>query len=1211
MANNAHLRLPVEWKEKDFRDGWSVEYVPIGSLPGVIRGLRGIGSGGTGSKLLSQTALFRNLSRRGKSVNAHTKRVAGLFAKFLQRGEVPLPTLGIEKAALEYHGLLDEVDDVSKGGIELGWTARPGGRFSSEDALKGLLSWLVKRDDFNLDGAIARSFNSDSKRRFISDWVPRNLGRSAGHRIIPNAHMGPQFEAEGETWSEDESAGFMFTLPGQDPFVVEIVDTHKHACQFLALKGLGIDTIHVSSAEIASDTLTPSLNVVVERYRGFESQLVDTNLDVAQFVLDCTIGSKIQFALVRALELGWLSEGSWSIQIKGGGSVALNAVEDALNMLAAYDVLLDGECAPSHCCVEIDGSSAVHLRKVGGRFERCDVKAQADSSLMVVVDWRSSPSHALPSDKNADFLIRGAYLPVDLRVSLPPAGEASRQPVGCTDFNVARPALREFLREIFRKSDFRHGQAESVFDVLRQQDRVVLLSTGAGKSFIYQLAGMLMPGITVVVDPIVALIDDQVAGLNRYGIDRVVGISSQMGSQEQSLSETRLASSEYWFLLVSPERLQIREFRERLLGLKGCKLFNLAVVDEAHCVSEWGHDFRPSYLSLCRRLRETCSDVQGSPPPLLALTATASRSVLRDVIADLEIDLLEGEAIVRPESFERPELVFSIERASNFGDAREVLRRVMSEVTDPRSGANEPEVSGIVFTRTVSSLQALKETVGSVVNQEVGLYSGGAPKALEGNWNELKKVTAMRFRTNEIHHLVATTAYGMGIDKPDVRYVVHYGMPSSLEGYYQEAGRAGRDGETSHCVVIFCEADPRRNDGLLDANAEFDDIMKRREQESAFHARDDVTSAFYFHTRGFRGSHADLRVLRGVVNELMESGLEEPEIPFTKQEVTRVEREYALARLKVLRYVDDYDVDFKSYRFRVKLSSFEYLVWKDALLAYVERSQPFNVERITSEIHVLERQWSDNAVQQLNGLAQVLIEFIYNTVEAARRGRIREAMLLARGTGSGEDFKIRMLDYFSDGVASGRIDALLDEGMVDMGAWFELIAEFTPAYAGELRGQCQRKLDGAEALHPGLLLVRGVTETMIDSHDSSVSWGYVARAVTEVARLASIANVCGTFEKLFELSDRHPYPLGPALAHALLDRAEFDLGLDWCRDLALTHEVFCKTDRELTGIVVGVYEAGRTVTKIRSTAERIIKLSDDEDVRSMLGLKEEVFEPDR
>ena len=313
----------------------------------------------------------------------------------------------------------------------------------------------------------------------------------------------------------------------------------------------------------------------------------------------------------------------------------------------------------------------------------------------------------------------------------------------------------------------------------------------------------------------------------------------------------------------------------------------------------------------------------------------------------------------------------------------------------------------------------------------------------------------------------------------------------------------------------------------------------------------------------------------------------------------------------MLRYVDDYDVDFKSYRFRVKLSSFEYMVWKDALLAYVERSQPFNVERITSEIDMLEREWSDSAVHQLNGLAQVLIEFIYNTVEAARRGRIREAMLLARGTGSGEDFKIRMLDYFSDGVASGRIDALLDEGTVDMGAWFQLIAEFTPAYAGELRGQCQRKLDGAEALHPGLLLVRGVTETMNDAHDSSVSWGYVARAVTEMARLASIANVCGTFEMLFELSDRHPYPLGPVLAHALLDRAEFDLGLDWCRDLALTHEVFSKTDRELNGTVVSVYEVGRVVTKVGSTMGRVLELYGDQDVRSMLGLKEKIIEPDR
>lgn len=1219
MAKKVHGSIPVEWKESDFRDGWSVEYAQIGSLPGVVRGLRGIGVGETGSKLLGQTALLRNRSCQGESVDAHARQVAGLFTKFLQRGQFPLPTLGVERAALEYHGLLDEVEDVSKGDIELGWAAKRGGRLMGDDALKGLLSEIVKRCDFNLDGAIARSLNSDSERRFISHWVPRNLGRSAGHWIIPNAPMRPLLEAIGKTWDEDESAGFFFALPGQDPFVVEIVDTHDHACKLLALKGLGIDTVHVSSAEVASGTLTPGLKVVVKRYRRFESQLIDTTLDVAQFVLDCTIGSKIQFALVRALELGWLSKGSWSIQIEGGQSAALSAIEDALNMLAAYDVLLDGECAPSHCRVEVDGSSDVHLRKVEGRFERCDVQVQADSFLKVAVDWRSNPSHAIHPDTDADFLIRGAYLPVDLRVSVPPAGEASRRPIGCTDFNVARPALREFLRQTFRKSDFRHGQAEPTFDVLRQQDRVVLLSTGAGKSFIYQLAGMLMPGITMVVDPIVALIDDQAAGLRRYGIDRAVGISSQMDAQRRSLVEAQLQRSEYWFVLMSPERLQIREFREHLLGLKGRTLFNLAVVDEAHCVSEWGHDFRPSYLSLCRRLRETCSDVEGSPPPLLALTATASRSVLRDVIADLEIDLLEGEAIVRPESFDRPELVFSIERASNYGEAKEILRRVMPEISvlKPGVGSDAEVLSGIVFTRTVngshSGLLSLKNELRGLVTGEVGLYAGGAPKefAKGAEWDARKLETAERFRANEVRHLVATKAYGMGIDKPDIRYIVHYGMPSSLEGFYQEAGRAGRDGEMSKCIVIFCESDERRNSGLLDANASLDEITRRQEQAVSFHDWDDVTSAFHFHRRAFPGVHADLAVLRDVLNELMSSGDDEPEIPFTKQLVDRVAREYALARLKVLRYVDDYDVDFKSGRFRVKLFSSDYTVWKAALLAYVERSQPFNVERITSEIDILEREWSDSTVHQLNGLAQVLIEFIYNTVEASRRGRIREAMLLARGTGSGEDFKARMLDYFSDGVATGRIDALLDEGTVDMGAWFELIAEFTPAYAGELRGQCQRKLDGAEALHPGLLLVRGVTETMKDAHDSSVSWGYVARAVTEMARLASIANVCGTVKKLFDLSDRHPFPLGPVLSHALLDRAEFDLGLDWCRDLALTHEVCCKTDRELNGTVVSVYEVGRVLTKVGSALGRVLELYGDQDVRSMLGLKEAIIEPDR
>lgn len=1225
MALETHSPLPVDWREREARDGWITEYVPVGSLPGVVRGLSNVEVGRIGSRLLSQTAFLRNRHRRAEDVDAHVTLVAGLFAKFLQRGEVPLPTLGIERAALHHHGLSDEVDDISDFGIELGWTAREGGRFSGDGALKGLLSNLVRRDDFSLDGAIVESRGRDADRRFLCDWVPRNLGRSAGHWIIPDAPMRSILDAQGEPWAED---GLMLAMPGEAPFVVEMVDQSSSPAELQqledrskALAGVGIRTIRVDSAELDQGTTSEGLNEVIQWYRHFESKVssAGANKDIAEFVLDCTIGSKVQFALVRAIESGWLSGDSWSIEIDGGGSASLAAVEDALNLLAAYDVLLVGECAPTHCRVNVDGSTSVNLRKVDGRFERWDNgrRDAADSSLRIAIDWRSSPSHAVPNAANVDFMIRGAYLPVDLRVPVPPRGETARRPIGCTDSNVARPALLEFLKQIFRKSAFRHGQANSVFDALRHQDRVVLLSTGAGKSIIYQLAGMLMPGVTFVVDPIVALIDDQVAVLRRYGIDRTVGISSQMSAIEKSLAESRLAMSEYWFVLVSPERLQIREFRASLQSLIGSTLVNLAVVDEAHCVSEWGHDFRPSYLNMRRRLRETCSDDEGIAPPLLALTATAPRSVLRDVIADLEIDLLEGEAIVKPESFDRPELRLSVERASSYYEAKEILRRVMSDwlVWGAWDDVGGMDVSGIVFTRAVngshSGLLSLRSEVQSVVNGEVGLYSGGAPTGLEkSDWDATKRDTAKRFRANDIRHLVATKAYGMGIDKPDIRYVIHYGMPSSVEGFYQEAGRAGRDGDEARCVVIFCETDERRNAGLLDANADFDEIKMRQEQPVAFADRDDVTSALFFHMNGFHGVKDELRAMQTVIGDLTRSGNTAPVIPFKKEGVERVEREYALARLTVLRYVDDYEVLHAAHCFRVRRLDFDYANSKSALLAYVARSQPAEAELMKTEVERIERDWSGIPERQIYGLATFLIEFIYKTIEAARRGMIREAMLLARSAGSDQDFKTRVLEYFGDGVASDRIDALLDQVQIDIDAWFELIAEFTPANAGELRGQCLRALESSPT-HPGLLLVRGVTETMIDDHDSSISWQEIAASIRELERLTARGNVGETFAKLFEMSDRHSFPLGPALAHALLDRAESDPNSEWCRDLALTLQANSKTDRELNGTVVSVYEARRFITRIGSTVERVLELSSDEDVRSMLGLQEETFEPDR
>lgn len=216
-------------------------------------------------------------------------------------------------------------------------------------------------------------------------------------------------------------------------------------------------------------------------------------------------------------------------------------------------------------------------------------------------------------------------------------------------------ALKGLLQFVFRKKSFRDGQLPSLTRLLRGESAIVLLPTGGGKSLIYQFVGMLLPGMTLIVDPIISLIEDQVRSLKSMGIDRMTGVSSQTKEPREQLQ--RMAEGELYYIFIAPERMQSREFRDGLKDAKAHVPISLVVLDEAHCLSEWGHDFRTAYLRLPNNLKNYCADVAtGSLPTLAALTGTASFAVLGDIRAELEIT--DEDAIIRPESFNRKELNF-------------------------------------------------------------------------------------------------------------------------------------------------------------------------------------------------------------------------------------------------------------------------------------------------------------------------------------------------------------------------------------------------------------------------------------------------------------------------------------------------------------------------------------------------------------------------
>jgi ATP-dependent DNA helicase RecQ len=344
--------------------------------------------------------------------------------------------------------------------------------------------------------------------------------------------------------------------------------------------------------------------------------------------------------------------------------------------------------------------------------------------------------------------------------------------------------LTAALKRHFGFDRFRPGQEAVVRDALAGKDLLALMPTGGGKSLCFQLAALLRPGITLVVSPLIALMQDQVRQLADNGIPASF-INSSLGAAEISRRTAALVHGDYKLLYLAPERLLLPEFLDgplqRLAEGPGIEAF---VVDEAHCVSEWGHDFRPEYRELSR-LRTRHPDV-----PVWCFTATATLRVRTDIVTQLDLRA----PAVHLASFNRANLSYAV-RTKAKGSYAELAALARSGET------------GIVYClsrRRVDELAAQLQAEGIAARA----YHAGLD-------SELRRDTQDAFIRDDLQVIVATVAFGMGINKPDVRWVVHFDLPKTLEGYYQESGRAGRDGDPAQCILYFGTADIRTADYLI------------------------------------------------------------------------------------------------------------------------------------------------------------------------------------------------------------------------------------------------------------------------------------------------------------------------------------------------------------------------------------------------------------
>ena len=472
---------------------------------------------------------------------------------------------------------------------------------------------------------------------------------------------------------------------------------------------------------------------------------------------------------------------------------------------------------------------------------------------------------------------------------------STTEPINYNITDEDKPILEFFLDNIFDKSNFREGQFPIVSNVLNRKDTIGLLPTGGGKSLCYQLPCLLQPSINFVVCPIKSLMYDQNDNLVKTLVTNVSFITSDLEADDRREIEKNFEQGRYLFVWISPEKFQIPSFREKISAIVSNFSIAYAVVDEVHCLSEWGHDFRTSYLNLAKTIDKLSPKDENGEGKIkfIGLTATASVNVLKDIKIEFsrQKQRLEDENIKSLLDYSRKELKFEV--INDNGNKSQKIREILEDLKDTEGFIETTEKAGLVFTPNVNGAYGcyqVSNTLNTIYQNKVGWFSGDIPKRdiidektgrkigtepvmARDEFNKYKQKIQKDFKENKYQLLVATKAFGMGIDKQNIHYTFHYGLPSSVEALYQEAGRAGRwdkrkkenKNKIGKCFVLYSPEthDEERVQRLFHKDTTFAE-MKEISDEVKWNGRDIFKQVFLF-TQGQNDIEKDFEIILGVI----------------------------------------------------------------------------------------------------------------------------------------------------------------------------------------------------------------------------------------------------------------------------------------------------------------------------------------------------------
>jgi len=639
---------------------------------------------------------------------------------------------------------------------------------------------------------------------------------------------------------------------------------------------------------------------------------------------------------------------------------------------------------------------------------------------------------------------------------------STTEPINYNVTDEDKSILEFFLDNIFDKPSFREGQFPIISNSLNRKDTIGLLPTGGGKSLCYQLSCLLQPSINFVVCPIKSLMYDQNDNLVKTLITNVSFITSDLEADERREIEINFEKGRYLFVWISPEKFQIPSFRDKISAIVANFSIAYAVVDEVHCLSEWGHDFRTSYLNLAKTIDKLSpkDENQEGKIKFIGLTATASVNVLKDIKIEFsrQKHRLEDENIKSLLDYSRKELQFEV--INDNGNKNDKLKKLINELKDTESFIETTEKAGLIFTPNVNGAYGcypVSNTLNSLYQNKVSWFSGDVPKVDEydenGNrtgrkidlmprneFNKHKLQVQKDFKDNKYQLLVATKAFGMGIDKQNIFYTFHYGLPSSVEALYQEAGRAGRwdkrkeenKNKIGKCYVLHSPEthDQERVERLFHKDTTFAE-MKTISDEVGFGGRDIFKQVFLF-VQGQNDIEKDFEIILGVIRNYFK---EKTQVrifwndAYSKLRINSDVLQKAIYRLSLLGIVSDWTTNFINH-FEVQFNSLNESHIIKSVSDYIAKYEP-NTD-VKKELQKIQQ----NTV--LEKAVWYLLNWTFENIAYSRKQSLKTLSDWCSEFEDSESFKQRIDSYFIFSETTFVLQHIA-ENPKDYVQWFEVL----------------------------------------------------------------------------------------------------------------------------------------------------------------------------